>query len=283
LLIAQELYFVFHQLQTTGVITTIQRSSGFVWGTLFSLLLLQAAEAISVFVAGMFTGASQKRGAVLGAVVGVWSGLIFILVQQWYGQRSLSVAVFFEPILQAAFGGLGGLVGSWMWKPPTAKPAVARKTPAALIFPFRQAPMAFGGPIAWGRVLSGVTLAVSGGVWADAIREFVLQAGKGVLSVDSTLEAQLMTWEISSLAVVAGGAWAGATTLNGLSHGLWVGLSAGLIVTGLRWVNAGMSFELIAMSFVTSMCLALVGSWFGSQLVPPVQKKSRRRTLLASG
>src|SRR5262249_6451506 len=187
---------------------------------------------------------------------------------------------FFEPILQTAFGALGGLVGSWIWKPPGLKPIV-RKEPAPLVLPFRSSAIAFGGPISWGRVLGGITLAVSGAVWADAIREFVLQAGKGVLSIDTTLEAQLMTWEISALAVLAGGALAGATMLNGLSHGLWVGLGSGLILFCLRLGGADVSVELVVMNFVSSLGLALVGSWFGSHLFPPAQTKSRRRPLLA--
>ena len=45
--------------------------------------------------------------------------------------------------------------------------------------PIRPRRSALAGPVAWGRVLTGITLTVGCVVWVDVIREFVLEASEG--------------------------------------------------------------------------------------------------------
>jgi hypothetical protein len=285
LLLAQGLYFALRQLLTAGVLVGWQQESANVWATLGCLLLLQVFQGVSVFAGGVLTGAGQRRGIMFGAAVGIWSGVLFVLIRHWTGQQPVAVSVFGEPILEAAFGGLGGLVGSSIWKPMAAAPLpLSLRQPNRPVLPLRRTEgAAFAGPVAWGRVLTGITLAIGGVVWSDIIRELILEASNGKLKIDTSIQAQLVTWEIGALALIAGGALAGATTLNGLTQGLWVGVGSSVILFGIRLANSALSFQLIVLTVVSSVALPLAGGWFGSQLLPPVSAPRRRKRLLHTG
>jgi hypothetical protein len=129
-------------------------------------------------------------------------------------------------------------------------------------------------------VLTGITLAVGGVVWSDIIRELIVDASNGKLKIDTNLQAQLVTWEIAALAMVAGGVLAGATTFNGLTQGLWVGVGSSTVLFGIRLASAEMTFEFVVFTVISALALALAGGWFGSQLLPPVHAVSRRKRLL---
>jgi hypothetical protein len=120
-------------------------------------------------------------------------------------------------------------------------------------------------------------------VWSDIIRELILDASNGKLKVDTNLQAQLVTWEIAALALVAGGVLAGATTFNGLTQGLWVGIGSSTILFGIRLASSEMSFEFIVLTVISSLALALAGGWFGGQLLPPLYALPRRKRLLHTG
>src|SRR5207244_2768697 len=117
LLLAQGLNYVLRQLCTAGLLVPREEVVRSVWATLTGLILLQALQAASVFAAGLLTGAGQRRGLLFGAVVGVWNAVFLILIQFWTGQPLTTIDLFGEPVLQVAFGALGGLVGSLIWRP----------------------------------------------------------------------------------------------------------------------------------------------------------------------
>src|SRR5262245_34491925 len=185
LLLAQGLHYVLHQLLTAGFLVSGQAGTN-VWATLSNLLFLQALQVVSVFAAGVLTGAGQRRGILFGAALGVWNGILFNLIKQWTGQPLDPLSVFAEPILQATFGAIGGLVGSSIWKPVAAEPLlIPRPQPVLPVLPLRRPRDSFAGPIAWGRVLTGSAMCVGGVVWSDIIREFVLEASSGKLQIDT--------------------------------------------------------------------------------------------------
>jgi hypothetical protein len=283
ILLAQGLYHMLRQLLAAGILVTWQGEADNVWTMLGNLLLLQALQEFCVFTAAGFTGAGRRRGFLIGAAIGAWSGILFILFQQWSGQYVSAVSVLGEPILEAAFGGLGGLVGSLIWKPVSFAVPSGIRQPSRPVVQLMPARVAFGGPVAWTRVLTGIVLAAGGVIWADIIREFVLDASSGKLKIDTELQAQLVIWEISALALFAGGALAGATTRNGLTQGLWVGVCSGALLFGIRVTRSELSFQLVFLTVIVTVCLALAGGWFGSQLLPPVRARSRRRGLMPAG
>src|SRR5262249_5054079 len=163
--------------------------------------------------------AGQRRGLLFGAVVGVWNAVFLILIQFWTGQPVTTIDLFGEPVLQVAFGAWGGLTGSLIWRPLALDPLPYQPRKSLPSLPGQPGPSAFSGPVAWARVLTGITVAVGGVIWVDVIRDSVLEASERKLSIDTHLQAQLVSWEISALAMMAGGAVAGATTRNGSKQG----------------------------------------------------------------
>jgi hypothetical protein len=282
LLLAQGGYYVLRHLCTAGMLVTLEEGAS-VWATLNGLILLQALQALSVFAAGLLTGAGQRRGVVYGTVMGVWNGVFFVVAQHMLGRAPTTVSLFGEPILQAAFGAVGGMIGSMIWRPlPSLNIAPELRSGQAARAKSRKRRAYFAGPVAWGRVLSGTTLAVGGVVWANVIREFVLEASEGKLRIDTQLQADLVTWEISALAMLAGAAFAGFGTLNGLKQGVIVGVGAGSVLLGIRLIVTAFSLELLMLTFVSAMGLCTAGGWFGGELFPPViSGKFRRRRHVA--
>jgi hypothetical protein len=240
--------------------------------------MLQGAQMFAILLGGVLAGGGQRNGLVLGAVVGVWNGVLSVLFKQNPGTGITTVSLYGMPILQAAFGAVGGWVGSLIWRPirtesTTVRVVPARKAPR----PRRRSPLA--GPIAWVRVLLGAILAVGGTLSAALIFQKVLDVSGGRLSTTHELQDWLITWEIKALAVLLGGALAGATTPNGLKQGLAVGIGASVVLVGLQARITYLPFDvwlkLTALTAVSSFALAVAGGWFGGQLFPPVIRVPR--------
>jgi hypothetical protein len=282
LLLAQGHYYVLRHLCTAGLLAAREDLTESVWATLTGLVVLQVLQAASVFGAGLLTGAGQRRGMLFGAVVGVWNAVFFILVATWTGQPLTPVDLFGEPVLHVAFGTLGGLVGSLIWRPLSLEPAPSQPLKSFPAAPRRRSESIFSGPVAWARVLMGVTVAVGGVFWVDVIRDSVLEASEGKLRIDTHLQAELVTWEISALAIIAGGVLAGATTRNGMKQGFCVGLGTATVLLGIRLVSITHTPELLLLTVASAMALSFVGGWFGGQLLPPVYGSSRRKRVSAA-
>jgi hypothetical protein len=59
-----------------------------VWKTLFGLILLQALQSFGLLVGGVFAGAGQRRGMLLGTVVCVWNCIVFIALDHFSGRSA---------------------------------------------------------------------------------------------------------------------------------------------------------------------------------------------------
>ncbi len=281
LLLAQGLYYVLQHLCTAGLRVAQDEAVVNIWATLTGLIVLQSLQAVSVLAAGLLIGAGQRRGFLFGSVVGVWNGVLFILGQQWLGHSLTPINFLGEPILQAAFGAIGGFAGGLIWKPLPSLEITKDAPKSFAVAPTVKGPSSFAGPVAWGRVLTGVTLTVGGVVWVDVIRDFVLEASEGKLKIDTHLQAELVTWEISALAILAGSALAGATTKNGMKQGLSVGLGSSVALFAVRLASINFNPQLLLLTCLTAISLGLVGGWFGGQLLPPVSGPARRKRLRA--
>jgi hypothetical protein len=216
---------------------------------------------------------------VLGAVVGAWNGVLSVLLRQNPAQDLTVVGLYGHPLLQAAVGGVGGLVGSLIWKPiPSAVPtalAPVRKRP-----PRRRSPL-FAGQVSWLRVLLGAGFAVGGTMSATLIFQKVMDVSAGRLGTTYALQDQIITWEIKALALLVGGALAGAATANGFKQGLIVALLASVVLVGLKAPRTDDWLDVCFYTALSTFTLCVVGGWFGGQLFPPIIKMDHRRGLNA--
>jgi hypothetical protein len=278
LLLAQGIYYALQNLCQAGLLAVGEGSSRSALSTLGGLIMLQALQVVGVLAAGVLVGAGRHYGFGYGALLGIWNGVLFVIAQQWTVPNVTAIALVGQPMLQAAFGGVGGLIGSWIWKPlPTlTMPAPPRESIGPRV-PLSRSVSPFAGPIAWGRVVPGIAVGVGGVIWANVILQFVVEASEGKLSVDSHLQAQLVTWEICALALLTGSAFAGATTANGLKQGLAVGIGASSILLGLGIAKGTLEPNLLIFTVTCAVALGLVGGWFGGQLFPPLYSSLRRK------
>jgi hypothetical protein len=277
LLLAQGLYYSLRQLCTAGLLAASENGTGDVWNTLFGLIFLQGLQGVGLLVGGMLTGAGRRQGAFYGAVVGVWTGVISVVIASQTSMSMTPVALYGQPILHTAFGAIGGLLGTLIWRPlPTLMP-VGDSRPARILTPPSRKSSIFYGPVSWWRIIAGMAVALGGSMWANVILDLVLEGSEGRLSIDSHLQAQLVTFEIIAIALFGGGALAGATTVNGMKQGLFVGLGVAAISTGVRMGWSNLRLETILFPAFASVSLGLVGGWFGHQLFPPITRTARTK------
>lgn len=275
LLLAQGLYYGLWHLCKAVAMATDPEGARTVWGTLSGLVILQSLNAVGLLLGGALAGAGKRQGVVYGALVGLGNGLIAVALQGGRAAQVLPVLIYGQPLLHIVLGATGGFAGLLIWRP---LPALATAAPAgpAKRGPRRRDNSVFGGPVAWFRVIAGSGIALGGALWASAILDLVLTAGEGKLIIDSNLQAQVTTWEITILALLLGGAWAGATTANGLKQGLCVGIATASVLAGVRLTGKSIHFDTLLPTLIVAVLFCLVGGWFGGQLFPPLVSFVRR-------
>jgi hypothetical protein len=275
-MLAQGLFFIIREFALAGYLVTSEQLTGR-WALLSELLTLQGFQLGALLAGSVLAGAGQKNGPLYGAFVGLWNGILSVLFQAFNGPPLTVVDFYSQPMIHAAVGGLGGVLGTWIWKPPCAYlrlPGAGRGgLPSA---EFLAGVMA--GQISWFRVLLGTVVAVVGVMFAETILQFVLRKSEGAMTIRTTLQQDLMTYEIKILAVFFGGAISGTSTWNGTVQGLWVGLLSAALVVGVQMGRAS-TFDLNHNILVAGSVLFLstIGGAFGGKLLPPVVKYNRRR------
>jgi hypothetical protein len=284
LLLAQGMYYGLRHLCVAVLLAIGAADPASLWSTLEGQLLLQGLQVVSLFLGGLFASAGQHHGPFYGTVLGIWNGAFLVLVQPVLfqsdqGQALNTVTLYGQPILQAALGGLAGWLGARIWRPlPAAnEPDARRKSPKSVV---RSRVRLFAGPIAWTRVMVGTAVAVLGTIWAGTILDLVNRASEFALAPTSALQAQLVTWEITVLAMLAGSALAGASTRNGFKQGLAVGVATAVVLLGIRLASpTPPPLYLLGLSAVGPLILGFGGGGFGSQLLPPLAARPRRKSL----
>lgn len=279
LLLAQGLAYSIQQMMTAGFMAGGEQVN--VWSTLWGIVLLHALQGLTLIFGGAITGAGQRRGVLYGSLIGLVNGIIFLFVQRQTGEMLTEVAIFGQPILHLAFGALGGLLGTVIWRPipifaAPEETANDRRPKIALPVSFRL----FDGPVHVTRVVVGVVIVVFGVLWSNTILNFALSASGGTLALRSHLQAQLVSWEISGLAILFGSGLAGACTFNGFKQGFCVGVGASLIYAGLQLGNPDAVLEKTLFLMLGISTLSIAGGWFGGQLLPPVLAAQRRNRIL---
>ncbi len=277
--LSQGLYYGLRQFCTAGLLVSSDDAVRGVWSTLYGLVMLQALQVACLVVAGLLAGAGLRQGIVYGAIVGVWNGILSAVVQMVGGFPYTAITLVGQPVLHTAFGAAGGFIGCQIWKPlpilagPTAPQPTSPLIPALVRRPL------FEGPIAWGRILLGTALAIGGALWANVLLDLVLEASEGALNISDHLQARLVTWEVTGLAMLAGSALAGAGRSNYLKQGLCVGLAAAAVLLGCRIAFEQQSLHDLVLTVACSVALGLAGAWLGGSLFPPLLKTQRQRGL----
>jgi hypothetical protein len=279
LVLSQGLFYGLRHLLTAGLMAAEGTEAVEQMGTTASgFFLLQGVHLFALLVGTVFTGAGQRSAAFLGAMVGAWNGVFSVMLLSGPAQAFTPIALLGQPLLQAGIGAVGGWIGSAFWTPLPSATTVEAPLPRKR-FSFRRDIQYFSGPVAWFRVGLGLILAVTGTLTATLFFEKILDMSHGTLATTDTLQDRLITLELKALALMLGGAVAGATTNNGLKQGLCVGLASTVILIGIEMNFVERWLEMAGLTTIAALSLSLVGGWFGSQLFPPVLKMRRHRGL----
>jgi hypothetical protein len=278
LLLAQGLFYGLRHLLIGVVLATLEgATSAETLSSNRGVVLGLSIQVLALLIGGAIAGVGQRYGIILGAVIGVWNGALSAMLEQGPAGGLIPSDVYVQPVLHAFVAGVGGAIGCLIWRPlPTQAPVgpvPARKAPAR-----RRKPL-FEGPVAWVRVVLGTALAVAGALTAAMLFEKMLTLGGGKLGTTTELQDRIITWEIKALAMILGGALAGANTSNGMKQGLFVGLFSGFVLVGLLAQRTANWMEPAFYTFASALALALAGGWFGGQLFPPVVKAPTERTI----
>ncbi|MGE3805861.1 MAG: hypothetical protein AB7K24_14395 [Gemmataceae bacterium] len=267
------------------------------------LVVFYVMQIISVTAGGVLAGVGRRMGYGYGLGVGLVSGIVFMMgivtgllagVVAPFASELLPAnaatreatashtAYYVLPILHAACGALGGMIGSIIWKPPpelnmptlVATRAEKKKEDTGLVTQIalpktddkNKGPLS--GPVAWVRVLVGIGVAVFGGSFGtEPVRQFIIRVSEGGLVIQTHVQDQVTLGEIFALSIFLGGIIGGTSQRNGLKQGLVVGLGS-----GIGMVPFLMSGELAEYAFfvvLSALFIAPLGGWFGSNLLPP--------------
>jgi hypothetical protein len=279
LVLAQGLFYGLRHLATAGMLAMQGREAiEQMETTAAGVLLLQTLRMFALLVSTVFMGAGHRQAVFLGAMIGAWNGVISVLLLTDPTHVLTPTAVLGQPLLQMVMGAVGGWLGAEVWKPLSATDIVETPLPRRRRLLRRNRDL-FREPIAWGRVAAGVILAVAGTLTATLVFEKILDIGHGRLATTDEMQDRLITLEIKALALLFGGALAGAVTRNGLKQGLCVGLASTVILIGIEIRYVECWLQMAAYTALAALSLSMVGGWFGSRLFPPVIRRQRRRGL----
>ena len=276
--LSQGLYYGLRQFATAGLLMGGEQSAHSVWSTITGLIVLQGIQGLCLIVAGMLAGAGLRQGVVFGGIVGVWNGLLSVVVQSLSGWPFTAVTLLSQPILHTAVGAAGGFLGSRIWKPLPilAGPSTPQVAPPIAPAQLRRAVL---GTVRLGPYPSGRCLGGRRHHLAHAILEMVLEASNGTLDITDHLQASLVTWEVTGLAMLAGSALAGAGTANSLKQGLGVGAAVAIALLGFCIGIRHDTLDDLILTVACSVALGLVGAWFGGSLFPPLDKRLKHKRL----
>jgi hypothetical protein len=307
LIVAQGLWYTLMMLARTVVSATGNDVQA--WLSSFSgLILMQGMLLVSLVVGGMLAGAGQQHGTLNGTIVGVCNAVFFVLVYVMI-LKNETLGLFVLLMLQVAFGTAGGFFGMQIWKPiealtplpetgaETRDGGVERILSAAAK---KQKPSLFAGPVNWLRVVPGAVVAVVGTISAPTLFRYILMLGGPDAQADSQAQVKLLTFQLSALAMLAGGTIAGSNSNNGFKQGLVVGILSSLFLIGallyqgdshgtetvssffkqVFGIEVSENFQKILFTVLAVLPLSMAGSWFGSQLLPPLIIPPRRKRML---
>jgi hypothetical protein len=284
--VAQGLAYGLQLFFTASLQVTGEGGGQATWGTPQHQILLQALNGFGLLLGGLLTGAGRRRGVFFGSIVGLVHALIFLGIQQSNGAVVTEVMLYTVPVLHMAFGAVGGLVGSLIWKPlPTiTMPRSDKRSDRQRST--RGEPTILAGPVAWLRVLAASAFVVAGVLWAPLILDLLLLAANQVIALTTAPwrlwpspgpQRQLVTWELAAFTTFLGASFAGATTVNGFKQGLCVGLGVGVVLAALQLAKANPDLDRAVLLAVGALLLSVGGGWFGGQLFPPIYVAYRRR------
>jgi hypothetical protein len=287
IILGQALYYGMRQLATAFLLAG---GLGHWWSSSGGQVTMPILQMIAVLLGGLVAGAGNIRSTVSGAAVGLINALLFIGAQYALHSRPSEPQLLAGWLVCIVLASAGAALGRWFWPAledwPNAMPVKNEQSKEKKRKAKTEARYT---PISWFRILGGSVLAVGCTVWAGPIRDLLIHSGGGMFSIDSHLQAQFIAWVISALAMLIGGAFAGAVSHGGMRHGFLVGIlaSVGVFVIHMQVIHEVLPAEhffaelvqlpdsdtptvgrTVLFLITNTMLLGTLGGVFGNALLP---------------
>jgi hypothetical protein len=284
LILAHGLYYAMRQTATGLALLGVMPEP-------HNIFVLMGLQVVTVLAGGLAAGIGNPRGWAAGTAVGVINAILLSGTPFAFGDKLSQIQLFLVWLPNVAMGAFGGFVGRRFWPPvqdlpdPSNSPARKKTKTVRKLSP----PV----PIAWLRVIAGAALAIGCTVWAGLIRDRMVAFGAGAFVLDSRIQSQFIAWVITTLAMMAGGAFAGAGSLAGVRHGFLVGLlaSIGIFIIHQEVVRevlpaeqffaavfhlpedgAPSSIQTGLFLLTNTLLIGVLSGWFGSKLLPKLSE-----------
>lgn len=263
-----------------------------------NILVMAGLQVLTALAGGLVTGVGNPKGLAAGTAVGALNAVLFIVTEVALGGQAPATFPLWVLVPTIAAGAMGGLYARQKWPSVHDLPDPSGRAKVKKVKVKKEAPPV---PIAYLRILSGAALAIGCTVWAGYLRDTVVALGAGTFIVENRIQSQFIAWVITTLAMVIGGAFAGAGTPAGVRHGFLVGLVScvGIFVIHqkvvqeilpaeeffaalLRMPEDGTpsTLQMILFLLTNTLLIGVLSGWFGSKLLP---KLGQRRPALDSG
>ena len=293
-LIALGLYLSLHEW-CMALVHSLSGSSD--WDGRFSAVGSIVLQVVGVAMGSLIAGSGRKQGMSLGASIGLGCGGLFLALKL-ASEDSVTLIGGCVMLGLVALGTIAASIGCTLWPAPNELTDELEDPNAstiskiyATVQPEPRRPR-----MAWLLIiLSGIlgTVAVLG---ADPLREFLRDTLGSILQMGGAAKAALVDFEIAALLLILAGGVAGATTRRGLLQGAYAGVLAisligattlanlrpdSLVIEGMQRFlemvfGEGQPFQGMISFLMVMFILMVVGSWLGSQLLPPIKRKRKR-------
>ncbi len=250
---------------------------------------------VAAMAGGFFAGAGRVRAFSSGAMVGLLSGVGWLIVDS-YPDLRLDPSNIGLMILIVTVAGCCALLGGRIWPAIVEMPEVEspRRSSLLKLVVNGKSPV-LTRPTRWGRILVS-SLAVLGAVLAaDGGRVMLKKLPSGLLHLGGPSAVPMVDFQIAFLGIALASLIAGAGSGAGLRHGAIAGLISAITVCSAFTQQEPDSFpaleflldKLQARGTATQSVLSLgacvaatvtLAGYVGGQLFPPLNKKRRRRT-----
>ncbi|HEV3385276.1 MAG TPA: hypothetical protein VG097_10685 [Gemmata sp.] len=288
---------------TIGTVLAVVADSNAWWLSFNGLVAVYTAQAIAVVFGALLASSGRLFGYAHGLAVGVICGGLFLGFELLAGVPPEDLVVYLQPPVLALLGLIAGVVGARVWAvAPTVDIPIPNPSKLSSIQLATENVTNPGKPTIWFRILIGTIVMICGAMMADKTRSFVQRNSAGLLRVQSLGQAEFITWQFASFAVLFGGIIAGAGTGAGIRHGLISGALGGVALLGIC-LKQGAAIKPIAYWLVCvsmndvpittpSVCLmvagtillvGIIGGWLGGALFLPLAPENMRRRLRSGG
>jgi hypothetical protein len=288
LVLAQGLYYGLRHLATSWLLAEGgEAPEASFWDETFrGLLTAQALQAVALFAGAMLAAAGHRRALVIGASLGLANSFLLAGLQILLHHQPDDILLYAQPVLHGFVGAVAAVIGARVWQAAPDLPMLAGdgrigREVLTTIVPERQMEV-FIEPVPWLHVFAGAAVAIGGTIGANVIRDFVSVAGAG--TTRGLMQSTFITWEITLVAQVIGGAIAGAGARSAVIFGAWVGVGAAVILGMLQASAAGITTPVpswllgaslpdgspaaIIISAAQALLMGLLGGWLGGLVLP---------------